>query len=66
MYDMANEETREMVDSILAQIKEKETITLHQVLVLLRVALNGVNSKTDLSDEDILTIKAIRQELKGL
>lgn len=23
MYDMANEETREMVDSILAQIKEK-------------------------------------------
>ena len=56
MYDMANEETREMVDSILAQIKEKETITLHQVLVLLRVALNGVNSKTDLSDEDILTI----------
>lgn len=65
MYDMANEETREMVDSILAQI-EKETITLHQVLVLLRVALNGVNSKTDLSDEDILTIKAIRQELKGL
>ena len=66
MYDMDNEETREMVDSILAQIKEKETITLHQVLVLLRVALNGVNSKTDLSDEDILTIKAIRQELKGL
>lgn len=66
MYDMVNEETREMVDSILAQIKEKETITLHQVLVLLRVALNGVNSKTDLSDEDILTIKAIRQELKGL
>ena len=66
MYDMANEETREMVDSILAQIKEKETITLHQVLVLLRVALNGVSSKTDLSDEDILTIKAIRQELKGL
>ena len=66
MYDMANEETREMVDSILAQIKEKETITLHQVLVLLRIALDGVNSKADLSDEDILTIKTIRQELKGL
>lgn len=66
MYDMTNEETREMVNFILAQIKREETVTLNQVLVMLRVALNGVNSKTNLSDEDILTIKAIRQELKGL
>lgn len=50
MYDIDSQSTREILEVMFQQIMRDNTITIHQVLFMLRVALNDINSKSDLSD----------------
>jgi len=45
---------------------EPTRANLHDAYVFLEYALQGINSKKDLTDEEILTIKCIRTLIKGL
>ena len=60
MYD------KETVDCMMKQIKNSESVTIHQAAYFLEIALEGVESKKDLCDGDIDIIKNIRQMIKGL
>lgn len=60
--------TFEDIVEILEQMKKSETVTLHQAGILLRYAIEeiGAKQKKDLCDSDLLTIKGIRETIKGL
>lgn len=60
MYD------KETVECMMEQIKNSESVTIHQASYFLKIALDGIESKSDLCDGDIEIIKNIRQMIKGL
>jgi len=63
---MLDDNKMEIVNVLLSQIQNDKEITLHQVNIFLSYALEGVTDKKDLCDEERLTIKCIREQLKGL
>lgn len=56
------------VVKILEQIKKSGTVTIHHAGILLQYAIeeSGAKQKKDLCDSDLLTIKGIRETIKGL
>lgn len=60
----------DLIDYILNNckefLKERNTIYLKDVYVLLSKALDGVENKKDLTDEELVDIRRIRDLIKGL
>lgn len=60
----------ELIDYVLnnckTYLKERNTIYLNDIYVLLSKALDGVESKKDLTDSDLVDIRRIRDLIKGL
>ena len=56
----------EIITLFFEQIKESGEITLHHIRSMLEIALDGVESKKDLSDSEKQDIKSIRELIKGL
>lgn len=47
-------------------LKERNTLYLNDIYILLSKALDGVENKKDLTDSELLDIKNIRELIKGL
>lgn len=61
-----NETIGVVIDNCKEFITKRDTIYLSDVCVLLEKALDGVEDKKDLSDNEQLDIKRIRNMIKGL
>ena len=59
-----------LIDYVLNNCKEylknRNTIYLQDVYILLSKALDGVENKKDLTDEELVDIRRIRDLIKGL
>lgn len=58
----------DLILEILEQIKKSGTVSIHHAGILLQYAIeeSGAETKKDLSDGDKMTIKGIRETIKGL
>jgi len=55
-----------VLDNCKEYLKQRDTIYLQDVYVLLSKALDGVETKKDLTDEELVDIRRIRDLIKGL
>lgn len=58
----------DLILEILEQIKKIGTVSIHHASILLQYAIeeSGAETKRDLCDGDQMTIKTIREIIKGL
>lgn len=61
-----NETINVVLDNCKEFLKKRDTIYLENVRVLLEKALEGVESKKDLTSSEEMSIKSIRNMIKGL
>ena len=61
-----NKEQMEVLEANFDRILRTKEIDLHIIDYMLQIALSGVSGKSDLSSEERLCVKSIRESIKGL
>lgn len=61
-----NETLKIIIENCKEFLIKRDTLYLDDIELLLSKALNGITNKNDLTDSEKLSIKAIRNMIKGL